>query len=439
MKIAFTLSLIVAASVPMVAAAQSRGPSAPSVLVRAGNVFDAEQGRMVGPRDILIRNGRVAEIGEALTAPDGASALDLSRCSVTPGLIDGHTHLLLEQGANEGLSAVAARDHGLNGDVYRAMQGAQRGREYLAAGFTTVRDLGNSGRFLDLQLAHGVDDGVAPGPRIYGSGPGLAPAGGQMEPLSTDPHDLVNGEYRIVNGVDDTRAAVREAIARGARVIKIYPEATPQRTRMSVEEIQAAVSEARRHGVPVAAHATSDASIREAVEAGVTSVEHAYEVSDETLRLMAARGVWLVPTDPSLQMAVNFTATWPDPPSREDVEAHLAPGRDRLARARRLGVPIAMGSDMYVPYPDGRGRASLETMQGYVEAGMTPAEALQSATWNAARMLGDERLGVLRAGAYADLVVVEGDPTLSLAPLTAPRMVMKAGRIEAGAASSCGS
>lgn len=438
MKAAVALSLMLVASAPMVAAAQSRGPAAPPVLVRAGNVFDAEHGRMTGPRDILIRNGRIAEMGERLAAPEGASIIDLSRCSVTPGLIDGHTHLLAEQAMGEGLSTVAARDHALNGDVYRTLQGAQRGRDYLAAGFTAVRDLGNSGGFLDLQLAHAIDDGVTSGPRVYGSGPGLAPAGGQLEPLPSDPHDLVNGEYRVVNGVDDTRAAVRDAIARGAGVIKIYPEATPQRTRMSVEEIQAAVSEARRHGVPVAAHATSDASIREAVEAGATSIEHAYEISDETLRLMAAKGVWLVPTDPSLEMALNFTSTWPHPPSREDVEAHLAPGRERLARARTLGVPIAMGSDLYVPYAEGRGRGSLATLVGYVEAGMTPAEALQSATWNAGRMLGDERLGVLRVGAYADLVAVQGDPTLSLAALTAPEMVMKAGRIEAGAASACG-
>ncbi|RZJ96946.1 MAG: amidohydrolase family protein, partial [Brevundimonas sp.] len=282
------------------------------------------------------------------------------------------------------------------------------------------------------------EDRVTSGARIYGSGPGLAPAGGQLEPLPSDPHDLVNGEYRIVTGPDDARAAVRDAIARGARVIKIYPEATPQRTRMSVAEIQAAVSEARRHGVPVAAHATSDASIREAVEAGVTSIEHAYEVSDDTLRLMAAKGVWLVPTDPSLEMALAFTATWPQRPPREEVERHLAPGRDRFARARRLGVPIALGSDLYIAYDGGRGAASLATMQGYVEAGMTPAEALQSATWNAGRMLGDDRLGVLRAGAYADLVAVQGDPTRALAALSGPALVMKAGRIEAGSAAACG-
>lgn len=427
---------LVAAALPTFAEAQ--GAPRPVVLVRAGNLFDSEAGRMVGARDILIRGERIAEVGEGLTAPEGATVIDLRRCSVVPGLIDAHTHLLLEQRTGEGLSDVAARDQAVQGDVYRALTAAGRAREYLDAGFTTVRDLGNSGRFLDLMLERAVNDGRVAGPRIYGSGPGLAPAGGQMEPMPGDPHDLVNGEYRIVTGVEDARAAVREAIARGADVIKMYPEATPQRTRLSVEEIAAIVGEAKRHNIPVAAHATSDASIREAVEAGVTSIEHAYEISDETLRLMARKGVWLVPTDPSLEMALEFTRSWPQQPPREEVDRHLQGGRDRLMRAHRAGVRIAMGSDLYFPYAPGRGAGSRGTMDGYVDAGLTPTQALQSATWEAGRMLGDDGLGVVRPRAFADLVAVEGDPTQGLAPLRTPSTVIKGGRIVAGSPEACG-
>lgn len=428
---------LIAAGLP--AAVQAQGAPPPAVLVRAGNLFDSESGRMVGPRDILIRGQRVVEVGQGLTAPDGATVVDLGRCAVIPGLIDAHTHLMLEQRQGEGLSEVAARDRGVDGDVYRTLVGAQRARQYLEAGFTAVRDLGNSGRFLDLMLERAVNEGRVSGPRIYGSGPGLAPEGGQLEPLTSDPHQLVAGEYRIVNGVDDARAAVREAVARGADVIKVYPEATPQRTRLSVAELEAIVSEARRHGVPVAAHATSDAAIREAVEAGVASIEHGYEISDETLRLMAAKGVWLTPTDPSLEMALEFTASWPQQPPRVEIDRHLQAGRDRLMRAHRLGVRIALGSDLYFPYAAGRGAGSRATLDGYVEAGLTPTQALQAATWEAGRLLGDDALGVLRARSWADLVAVEGDPTQGLAPLRSPRLVMKGGQIAvADATGACG-
>ncbi len=421
---------------PNLAQAQSAAPRV--VFIQAGNLFDSEAGRMVGPRDILIQGDRFAEVGEELAVPEGAAVIDLSRCSVLPGLIDAHTHLLLEQKSGESLADVAARDHAVQGDVYRALTAAGRAREYLDAGFTTVRDLGNSGQFLDLMLKQAVDDGRVPGPRIYGSGPGLAPAGGQLEPMASDPHNLVGGEYRIVTGVDDARAAVREAIARGAAVIKMYPEATPQRTRLSVEEIAAIVSEAKRHNIPVAAHATTDTSIREAVEAGVTSIEHAYEISDETLQLMARGGVWLVPTDPSLEMAVEFTRSWPQQPPREEIDRHLQGGRDRLMRARRAGVRIALGSDLYFPYAPGRGAGARATMDGYIDAGMTPAETLQSATWEAGQMLGDDGLGVVRPRAWADLVVVEGDPTLELTPLRSLRAVIKGGKTVAGSTGGCG-
>lgn len=357
-------------------AAAQRSPAGPDVLIRAGDLFDARAGRMVGPRDILVRGGRIAEVSQGLEAPADVPILDLSRCRVLPGLIDVHTHLLLEERPGQDLGVIAAVDQAVRGEADRVISGAARARSYLEAGFTSVRDLGNSGRFLDIALAKGVQDARLAGPSIYGSGPGLAPAGGQMPSLGADPHRLVEGEYRIVTGEVDARAAVREALAAGARVIKMYPEATPQRTRLSVEEMGAIVAEASRHGVPVAAHATSDAAIREAVEAGATSIEHAYEISDETLALMARRKVWLIATDPSVEMALAMTESWPVRPPEAEVRQQLQGLRNRMRRARGAGVRLAMGSDLYVPYAPGRGVGARSTLKGYIDAGLTPAEAL---------------------------------------------------------------
>ena len=412
--------------------------SAQTVLIRAGDLFDAEAGRMVGPRDILIERGRVREVGEALTAPDGATIIDLGQCWVTPGLIDAHTHLLLEQGLNEGLSDSVARDQIILGDGYRLLSAVSRAREYLDAGFTTVRDLGNSGEFLDMILKRAIGDGRIAGPRMYVSGPGLSPPGGQLEHLANDPHHLAGMEYRIIKGADDARAAVREAIAAGADLIKIYPENTPQRTRLSVAEIEAIVGEARRHGVTVAAHATSEEAIRESVEAGVTTIEHGYRISDETLRLMAEKGVWLVPTDTSRQTFREFMAQR-ETPDEEFISRQLEPQFDRLRRAIRLGVRIAAGSDNYYAVAGGRGEGARRALDAYADAGVPAADVLRAATWEAGRALGDDRLGALSPDAFADLVAFAADPSQDIAALRQARFVMKDGRPASGDPGACAS
>ncbi|RZJ16818.1 MAG: amidohydrolase family protein [Brevundimonas sp.] len=423
--------------IPQVASAQNR--SGPVTLVRAGNLFDSEAGRMVGPRDLLIQRGRITEVGQGLTAPEGATVVDLSRCSVLPGLIDAHTHLLLEQGFNEGLADVAARDNAILGDAYRSLRSAPHAKAYLHAGFTAVRDLGNAGRFLDVILSRAIRDGHIEGPRMYVSGPPLSSQGGQIEHVAGDPHHLVDSEYRVVRGVEDARQAVREAIAGGANVIKVYAEATPQRTRLSVEELTAVVTEAKRHGLTVAAHATSDAGTRDAVMAGVTSIEHGYAASDATLRLMAQKGVWLVPTDASLALFTEFAAHDPEhAPPPEAIAAQLERQRDRLRRARAAGVKIAAGSDGYYPVNGGRGVGSRHLLDAYVESGMTPAQALQSATVEAAAVIGDARLGVLKAGNHADLIAMPGDPTAGLAALRDLKFVMQNGRIPVSDNGACG-
>lgn len=429
----FVSGLIAVALASVAAAQPAPAPIQPATIIRAGGVFDSATGRVSGAQDILVRGGSVEAVGAGLSAPDGARVVDLRRCTVLPGLIDAHQHLLSEDTPGENGPAADARALFVQGDVVRALRGAARARQMLDAGFTTVRDLGDSGSYADLALAEVIADGALTGPRIYGSGPGLAPEGGQAGGRMTG--EAIGREYRIVNGVEDARRAVRQAVSHGARVIKVYPEATPNRTRLGPEELRAIVDEAGRHGLRVAAHATSDRGAREAIDAGVASIEHGYELSDETLRLMARRGVFLVPTDIERGVFRALSrATGRGEPPESVMEEQLAPLRDRLRRAVAAGVPIAAGSDNYFPFEGGRGVAALRVLFAYQEAGLTSPQILQAATRGGARLLGEERLGVVRSGAFADLIAVAGDPTTDLTALERVRFVMTRGRLHRDAA-----
>lgn len=417
------------------AAAQPGPPPGEPVMIHAGRVFDSERGTFLGARDILLRGNRIEAVGENLPVPAGAREIDLRGYTVLPGLIDAHTHLLLQTNPATDEGQEMAREVAFEGTALRALRGGARARTYLHAGFTTVRDLGNSGTFGDAALAAAIREGTIEGPRMYFSGPGLSPEGGQMPGVEHGRMAVVHGEYRIVNGMDDARRAVREAAIQGARVIKIYAENTPNPVSFSMEEMRAVVDEARRTGLTVAAHATDDAAVWRAVEAGVTTVEHGYRVADSTFAFMARRGVALVPTDGDRKMIdryVEVVKMDPAPPP-EGREQYLEQFRDRVRRATAAGVTIVAGSDGYHALGGSRGEWSRRVLWAYLQSGMRPAQVLQAATWNAGRALGEEgRLGVIRPGAFADLIAVEGDPAQDFDAMERVRFVMKDGRVYVG-------
>ena len=424
-----------ASQTPAVVADAGAPDTAAVVLVRAGRLFDSERGVLLPAHDILIRDGRIAAVGEHLAAPAGARVLDLSRYTVLPGLIDAHTHLLMEHPGTETSGQTAVRELVREGDVLRALRGAARARSYLEAGFTALRDLGNSGRFADVALKTAIAEGSLPGPRLYVSGPGLAPEGGQMEGIDARYRSLVDDEYRVVRGPDDARQAVRENVVHGADVIKLYANGSPNRAYLSVAEMRVAVEEAHLMGVRVTAHATTDLAARRAVEAGVDAIEHGRGVADSTLRLMRARGVALVPTEWDRWLADRQVARLPAAvrPSGDQLDALLAPGYDRVRRAARAGVTLAAGSDFYLDVGVPRGIAARHMLFAYAAGGLAPAAVLQMATVNAARVIGDARLGVVKAGAYADLVAVDGDPLADLAAIARVRFVVQGGHVRVAA------
>jgi imidazolonepropionase-like amidohydrolase len=416
------------------AAAQPGPPPGEAVLIHAGRVFDSERGTFLGARDILLRGNRIEAVGENLAAPAGARVIDLRGYTVLPGLIDAHTHLLMETSPKLNEGHEIAREVAFEGTPLRALRGSARARTYLHAGITTVRDLGNSGSYGDAALAAAIREGTVDGPRMFYSGPGLSPEGGQVPGMEHGHMAVVHGEYRIVNGADDARRAVREAAIQGARVIKIYAENTPNPASFTMDEMRAVVDEARRMGLTVAAHATDDAAVWRATETGVTTIEHGYDVADSTFAFMARRGVALVATDPDRAVIDRFVEVtdMDPPPPPEGREQFLERPRDRVRRARAAGVTVVAGSDMYAALGGARGEWSRRVLWAYLGSGMSPVEVLQSATFHAGRALGEERLGVIRPGAWADLIAVEGDPAQDFGAMERVRFVMKDGKVYVG-------
>ncbi len=431
---ALLLAAALAAPTGSLAAQTPRDTTA--AVIRAGRLFDSETGTFGAGREILVRAGRIVAVGDKVDHPAGARLIDLSRYTVMPGLIDAHTHLLYLEGVTGGLTMEGVKALVNEGLPLRTLHGAARARTFLEAGITTVRDLGNSGRFGDVALRDAIEDGSVDGPRMIVSGPGLSSVGGQFPGLKPGYEAIAGDEYQIVHNAAEAADLVRQNVTFGAQVIKIYSNNTPNVGFLSSDEIRAIVAAARIHGVKVAAHATDDAAVYRAADAGVNSIEHAYRVADSTLALMARNGVTLVPTDidsVTLVQYMTISNRGGPPPTPDQIQRFMASQRDRLMRAVKAGVTITAGSDNYLDLHWPQGSAARRNLFAYRAAGMTAAQVLQAATINDARLLGMEgRLGVIKAGAWADLVAVDGDPERDFGAIERVRFVMKAGTVYVG-------
>lgn len=405
-------------------------------VLRAERWLDIEAGEVRSPAVVVVEGNRITAVDPA-EPPDAADVVDLGDVTLTPGLMDMELNMLI--GGPGGPDGLPDPMHGVKDDpVYRTLRGVVNCRTTLMAGFTTVRNLGlmvyTAGFLLDVNLARAVDQGWFPGPRIVPAGHAITPTGGHLDP--TVFQRLAPGimpqsvEQGIANGIGEVRKAVRYQVKYGVGVIKISASggvmsfsSAPGAQQYSDEELEAIVDEAHRAGIRVAAHAHGDAGIRACIRAGVDCIEHGSLASDDTIRLMAEKGTFLVGT---CALADHMAIDRIHPDLRRKAEEVFPQARRMLGKALEAGVRIACGSDAPA-IPHGTQADELIAM---VDRGMTPVQALRAATMTSAELIEREHdLGRISPGYLADIIAVPGDPTEDIKVTKDVRFVMKDGQI----------
>jgi len=414
----------------MMMAALLLGPVAPvpasepaSLLLKPAGVFDGVDGKVHAGWQVLVTGDRIVAVGPDLPAPTGTTPIDLPDTTVMPGLIEAHGHLFLHP-----YNETSWDDQVLHEPLaLRTARAVANAKATLLAGFTSERDLGTEGAgFADVGLKAAIDQGIVPGPRLSVATRAIV-ALGAYGPKGFEPGVAVPQGAEEVSGVDQIVAAVRRQIAGGADWVKLYADyrwrpGEDSRATLSAEEMKAAVAAAHDAGRPVAVHAATAEGMRRAIAAGVDTIEHGYGGTPEIFAAMAAKQIALCSTLAASDATSRYRGWNGGEPAPPAVQTNRASFR----MAMKAGVPICMGGDVGV-FAHGQNAREMELM---VAAGMAPADVLVAATWGNARWLHlSDKLGAVRPGLLADLVVVAGDPTNDIEAVRHVRMVMKGGSV----------
>ncbi|MBP1205118.1 imidazolonepropionase-like amidohydrolase [Duganella sp. 1411] len=402
-------------------------PAAPPAItaVKAAHMVDVRNGALIDNAVVLVSGERITAAGSGLAIPPGANVIDLGDKTLLPGLIDAHTHLTGDP-QDAGYAIVAK-------SIPRStLTGAKNARVTLNAGFTAVRDVGADG-YTDIGLRDAINDGDVPGPRIAAAGPAMGITGGHCDDTMHAPQYGITG-LGVADGVEEALKVTRRNIKYGSDVIKICATGgvlsfgdDPRTSQYTLEELKAIIGDAHRLGRKAAAHAHGGDGIKLAVLAGVDSIEHGSYIDDEGIKLMKEHKTWLVPTLYLGDWLIeNAEAIKLPKPLLEKAKVVLPQARINIGRAIKAGVPIAFGTDAAV-YPHGLNAREFAVL---VKLGMTPAQAIRTATVNASELLGwSDRIGTIEAGKFADMIAVDGDPLKDVTVLERVRWVMKGGAV----------
>jgi len=392
--------------------------------VKCGRLINPVDGSITQNAVIIVRGEKVERVGATLTIPAGAKIIDLSTYTVLPGLIDCHTHVMLQPEDEQGPPPVITKSQ-----AFRTVQAVAAAKRDLEAGFTTMRDLDSEGAgFADVAIRDGINRGIIPGPRLFVSTYALTITGGHMNNAGLNPEIPIPEPATLTDSREAMIAEVRREVKYGADWIKLYATGTLRHvdpvtldslSQVSLEDVKAVVAEAARWHRDVSAHAYGGDGAKNAIRGGVRSLEHGMLMDDEAIKLLVEHGTYWCPT---ISVYLPESAEDNTEFRRRIVEHH----REVFQKAMRMGVKICFGTDVGA-FEHGTSAREFVKM---VEYGMKPIEAIRSATTRAAELLRMEKqIGTIEPGKYADIIAVEGNPLDDIRALTRVGFVMKAGQI----------